>query len=195
MHHKIISKKIFHSFTRYIKYRFTVSSPLFKFHNATRRNSTYPVCNNVSKRWIDFFPNKMLLRICFKISNSCSSTYSWPSNAGKVNAFVISDLKHSTTRGKMCARARANRSSTYFSPHSSIIHFQLYAWLPSRLFFARDTLDSSIRIPDRETWRVLRTARILSVLSTPFTFNPVIIISITISSWKNLTKSSLIVSE
>lgn len=147
----------------------------------TRRNSTYPVCNNVSKRWIDFFPNKMLLRICFKISNSCSSTYSWPSNAGKVNAFVISDLKHSTTRGKMCARARANRSSTYFSPHSSIIHFQLYAWLPSRLFFARDTLDSSIRIPDRETWRVLRTARILSVLSTPFTFNPVIIISITIS--------------
>lgn len=180
MHHKIISKKIFHSFTRYIKYRFTVSSPLFKFHNATRRNSTYPVCNNVSKRWIDFFPNKMLLRICFKISNSCSSTYSWPSNAGKVNAFVISDLKHSTTRGKMCARARANRSSTYFSPHSSIIHFQLYAWLPSRLFFARDTLDSSIRIPDRETWRVLRTARILSVLSTPFTFNPVIIISITI---------------
>lgn len=139
--------------------------------------TTFPNVESISFRIKCYF----YCCICFKISNSCSSTYSWPSNAGKVNAFVISDLKHSTTRGKMCARARANRSSTYFSPHSSIIHFQLYAWLPSRLFFARDTLDSSIRIPDRETWRVLRTARILSVLSTPFTFNPVIIISITIS--------------
>lgn len=109
--------------------------------------TTFPNVESISFRIKCYF----YCCICFKISNSCSSTYSWPSNAGKVNAFVISDLKHSTTRGKMCARARANRSSTYFSPHSSIIHFQLYAWLPSRLFFARDTLDSSIRIPDRET--------------------------------------------
>lgn len=181
MHHKIISKKIFHSFTRYIKYRFTVSSPLFKFHNA-KLAETRPIL------FATTFPNveSISFRIkCYFVFVSRFQIRAAPLILGHLTPVRLMHslfLIWSTPRlvGK-CARARANRSSTYFSPHSSIIHFQLYAWLPSRLFFARDTLDSSIRIPDRETWRVLRTARILSVLSTPFTFNPVIIISITIS--------------
>lgn len=197
MHHKIISKKIFHSFTRYIKYRFTVSSPLFKFHNATRRNSTYPVCNNVSKRWIDFFPNKMLLRICFKISNSCSSTYSWPSNAGKVNAFVISDLKHSTTRGKMCARALARQSKQYIF-FATFLHnsFSTVRLAPfSFILRARHARFVHSNSRSRDLTRLAycsNTFRIIDpfyVQSRDNNFNN------DLQNWKNLTKSSLIVSE
>lgn len=97
-----------------------------------RPNSTYLTFTTTLNRFFFFFLNKILLLcICFKISNSCSSTYSWPSNSSKINAFVISDRKHNSWE-KVGAPIEAVH---YFSPHSSIIHFQLYSWLPSRLFF------------------------------------------------------------
>lgn len=66
------------------------------------------------QRWIHFFLNKILLCICFKISNSCSSTYSRPSNSSEVNAFVISDRKHSALYNSWeKVRARARQSNQY----------------------------------------------------------------------------------
>lgn len=151
--------------------------------------TTFPNVESISFRIKCYF----YCCICFKISNSCSSTYSWPSNAGKVNAFVISDLKHSTIRGKMCARARQSKQYIFFATflHNSFSAVRLAPF--SFILRARHARFVHSNSRSRDLTRLAycsNTFRIIDpfyVQSRDNNFNN------DLQNWKNLTKSSLIV--